>query len=90
MIWIKINVTASKIKHLYHWDSFLTLYNSSNIFSILTKIGMKSSLKMIKMMKRLYLYMFDTLNLHQPHFFLLILVIYTVHIAEYLTPKYFN
>ena len=37
---------------------------------------MRLSLKVIKVMKRLYLYMFDTLNLHEPHFFLLIFVIY--------------
>ena len=68
------NSKQNKTHH--HWDSFLTFYNFSNILSILTKIGMRLSLKVIKMMKRLYLYMFDTLNLHQPLFFLSILVIY--------------
>ena len=38
---------------------------------------MRLSLKVIKMMKRLYSYMFDTLNLHKPHFVLSILVIYS-------------
>ena len=74
MIWIKIDVTASKIKHPIIGTVILTLYNFGNILSILTKIDMRLSLKVIKMMKRLYLYMFDILNLHQPHFFLSILV----------------
>ena len=67
--------TASKIKYLIIGTVFLTLYNFGNILSILTIIDIRSSLKVIKMINRLYLYMFDRLNLHQPHFFLLILVI---------------
>ena len=72
--WGREECKQNKTPH--HWDSFLTLYNFSNILSILTIIDMRSSLKVIKMIKRLYLYMFDTLSLHQSPFYLPILVKY--------------